>query len=954
MIRTACIFVVVILLVVVPPSEAQEAVDEPILSIDVGMHTNALNGLAVDSSGRYAVTGSDDKSIRVWELPEGRLVRTIRPAIAEGQMGIVYGVALSPDGNIIAAGGRMEPENSATDSIYLFDRATGNQIRRISGDWQNVTGLAFSPDGRFLAAAFGGSRGLGVFQTTDGAVVADDRDYDDGGDYGVFGVAFAPDGRLTTGSYNGFVRLYDNQFRLVAKRRVQGGGNLFRIAFSPDGARIAVGMAGATRIDVFSGEDLSYLFSPDTSGIDAGLISVAWSDDAQWLYGAGLWNVDGKNPIRRWSAGGRGDFEDVAAASYNIVSLRPVPGGGIAFASNDSTFGIIDAAGRQTFVKEPPIVDFRGAPDKLLLSADGREVAFGNSGSDQSTIRFSLTDNGPVSEPDAVMHDRLVAPRATVGRLRITDWEDSSEPRLNGRKLKLAEWDIARCVAVASDGKSFLLGSSYGLNYYDRKGNFLWYAPGAEVWQVNISADNRVAVAARADGTIRWYRLSDGQELLALFPHPVSKRWVLWTPSGYYDASAGGEDLIGWQVNRGLDQAADFFPGSRFRSISYRSDIVARVLATLDEDQAVRLADEERGRQTVVIAKLEVLPPVVSILSPGDSVVTSEAQITIEFDVRSDDPVTAVKTLVDGRPTRGITVVASEPASEKRRITVAVPQRDSEIAIVAENRNGASVPAIVRVRWQGETPEFVIKPKLYVLAIGVSEYQTETLKLGFPAKDARDFAAALSAQKEGIYRDVVVRAVTDEEATKGNILDALEWIETEVTSKDVAMVLIAGHGVNDSNGQYYYLPTDVDTNRLKRTAIAFYEIKNTVSNLAGKVLFFVDTCHAGNVMGTRRGVVDVTSVVNELATAENGVVVFAASTGKQYSLEDAAWGNGAFTKAVVEGLGGLADYQDDGSISINELDLYLSERVKELTGGRQTPTTTKPATVPDFPIAISQ
>ncbi len=168
------------------------------------------------------------------------------------------------------------------------------------------------------------------------------------------------------------------------------------------------------------------------------------------------------------------------------------------------------------------------------------------------------------------------------------------------------------------------------------------------------------------------------------------------------------------------------------------------------------------------------------------------------------------------------------------------------------------------------------------------------------------------------------------------------------------MVLIAGHGVNDANGRYYYLPVDADTGRLKRTAVAFYEIRDTVNSLAGKVLFFVDTCHSGNVMGARRGVADITAVVNELASAENGVVVFAASTGRQYSLEDPAWGNGAFTKALVEGLRGKADYEADGRISINELDLYLSERVKELTGGKQTPTTTKPETVQDYPIAVKR
>ena len=116
--------------------------------------------------------------------------------------------------------------------------------------------------------------------------------------------------------------------------------------------------------------------------------------------------------------------------------------------------------------------------------------------------------------------------------------------------------------------------------------------------------------------------------------------------------------------------------------------------------------------------------------------------------------------------------------------------------------------------------------------------------------------------------------------------------------------------------------------------------------------FAIDWNGRGLTAGARRGVADINAVVNELANAENGAVVFASSTGKQYSLEDQAWGNGAFTKALVEGLGGQADYTGKGTISINMLDLYLSERVKQLTGGKQTPTTTKPNTVPDFPIAL--
>src|SRR6185369_4857600 len=293
--------------------------------------------------------------------------------------------------------------------------------------------------------------------------------------------------------------------------------------------------------------------------------------------------------------------------------------------------------------------------------------------------------------------------------------------------------------------------------------------------------------------------------------------------------------------------------------------------------------------------------------------------------------------------------------SAEQRVTVAIPERDCEVSVIAENRHSTSVPATVRLTWAGKKQEeFTVQPKLYVLAVGVSAYRDKGLTLKYAAKDARDFAAAVEKQKGGMYRDVVTKILADETATKEDIMDGLDWLQKEVTARDIGIIFIAGHGVNDPTGNYFYLPQNADTEKLKRTGVAFNDIKSTLASLAGKAVLFVDTCHSGNVMGTRRGVADINAVVNELASSENGAVVFASSTGKQYSLEDDKWSNGAFTKALVEGLSGKADYSGKGKITINMLDLYLSERVKELTKGQQTPTTTKPQTIQDFPLAVKR
>jgi hypothetical protein len=115
---------------------------------------------------------------------------------------------------------------------------------------------------------------------------------------------------------------------------------------------------------------------------------------------------------------------------------------------------------------------------------------------------------------------------------------------------------------------------------------------------VNVSAGGELVIAAFDDGTLRWYRKSDGAELLALFIHVPTKRWIAWTPTGYYTASPGAEELIGWHVNgKSWEETPQFYPASRFRDRFYRPDVVQKILALRDEAKAVSAADAEAGRR---------------------------------------------------------------------------------------------------------------------------------------------------------------------------------------------------------------------------------------------------------------------------------------------------------------------------------------------------------------------
>ena len=967
-------------------SRAQELPRDPILRIDIGQHTAPIYAIDTDRAGRWLVSASSDRTVRVRDAATGQMARVLRPPIGEGYEGQLYAVAISPDGNLVACGGWT---GLGPYSVYLFLRTDGRVIGRTGGLPDVIKHLAFSPDGRMLAATLGGKNGLRIFAVDDAGTlsaggsghitlrqIAEDHNYGDNS----YGVDFSHDGSgLVTASIDGFLRLYDLRRVNVGSRsseaitpivtvKAPGGSQPHRVKFAPDGSKVAVGFEDSPAVAVLSGRDLHSLYVPDTSGITSGaLVNVAWSNDGRFLLAAGTYHGQAGaggmwNPlVRRWLAGGQGSPADWSiGVTDTIEALASLPDGSLTIGSADTAIGLLGPDARQRWLVEPGKIDFRKGD--LRLSQDGSKIGFGYKQFGAGPATFSLADRSLSLSPA----DATLSPASTSAPgLDIQSWNAHTAPTLNGQRLALGQYEVSFSLAIAPDGQSLLLGSQWSLRRFGHDGKEVWkLAVPAIAWAVNIAGNGSmaVAVAAFGDGSIRWYRYSDGKELLAFFPHADRKRWVLWTPSGYYDASPGGEELIGWHVNNGPDQAADFYPASRFRSTKYRPDVVSKVLSTLDEGEAVRLADAERGKASDTTTIAQALPPIITVTSPQDGSRVSSTTVTLHYAVRtpSGEAVTGIRALVDGRPVasdRGAKPVVKP--GEEQTITVTIPARDCQVSLIAENRFSTSVPASVRLTWasagRGVTAvppaeaEFIAKPKLYLLAVGESAYQKPELKLGFAAKDARDFAAAMQTQKGGLYRDVEVRLLLD--GPKDDIEEGLDWLQHQVTSRDVGMFFLAGHGVNDSTNVYYFLPANAELDRLKRTGLIFSDIKTTMESIAGKVVMFVDTCHSGNVMGSRRG--DINAVVNELASAENGVVVFAASTSRQFSLEDPQWQNGAFTKALLEGIGGKAAYGSDNSkITVEMLAVYISERVKELTKGNQTPTTQRPSTVPDFPVAV--
>ena len=870
----------------------------------------------------------------------------LRPPIGAGGEGALFAGALSPDGQIAAIAGSTGYEWDHSDSVYLFETRSGRLLRRLPELPNDIESLAFSPDGELLAAGIGRNNGIRVWHTTDWTFAWDDRAYSEV----VHGLSFSKSGELVTSSFDGYLRIYDASGRLKQPKVKAPGGTLpLDVAFSPDGERIAVGYFDSNRVQVLSSHDLGLLWSPDLKGIrdDGSMSHVAWSADGKTLFAGGR-SVDDQGLffIRAWSDGGQAGYSDRPVARDTIRALATLPRGEVAFASIEPTWGVI--RDRIDLLRRAEAADYRDNQDGFKLSSDGKEVRFGFAPYGARPAAFVLPDRQLTTEPPE--KSELTGPNTSGPGMEVDHWKYQRSPTLNGVELKLDGGERSQAVAVS--GQVLLLGGDWYLRRFNKAASQIWslVVPGY-VKSVNITRDDRRAVAAFGDGTIRWYRMKDGQELLALFPDADGKRWVAWTPNGYYDASVGGDELIGWHVNRGADKAAGFFPAAQFRERFNRPDVVALVLDTLDVDEAIRQANKTSGRKAPV-SVADSLPPVVKILSPPDLASVAKLPIEVTYLVRSPTPVTGITVLVDGRPveTAAPTPLTSGPDGTVASLYIDMPQRDAVISLVASNEKAPSEAAIVHVGWNG--PKDWYKPDLYVLAVGVSKYKDKSLNLMYPEKDAEDFVKVMQPQEGGLYGHVYYRGLPGDHATREEVRKGLSWLKKSTTARDIAVLFMSGHGQNDAGGHYHYLPYDADLSDLDLTTIQDFEIEDFLAKVPGKVVAFLDTCFSGGLHPAKGPTQpDVDKLANTLASAEKGIVVFTSSTGRQFSLERPEWSNGAFTKALVEAFKGAADYQRDKTISIAALEVYLAHRVKELTAGEQSPTSAKPKTIPDFVIA---
>ena len=207
-------------------------------------HTHRMCAVVFRPDGRWLATAGFDRTIKVWDATTGELLHTLR-----GHTGVITGLAFSRDGR------RLFSSGGEDKTVKVWDPQTEREVLNLRGHTLFCHGLTSSPDGLRLASA--GKDG--TIRIWDATPVKEDEGLESmtcEHDYEVWSVEFSPDGDYlaSAGSYptstslgNLTVRIWDARTcaPLRALNLPPSVWNIFHVAFSPDGKRLAA--AAATR-----------------------------------------------------------------------------------------------------------------------------------------------------------------------------------------------------------------------------------------------------------------------------------------------------------------------------------------------------------------------------------------------------------------------------------------------------------------------------------------------------------------------------------------------------------------------------------------------------------------------------------------------------------------------------------------------------------------------------------
>jgi WD40 repeat protein len=879
-------------------------------------HEDGVTSVAFSPDGHFVLTGSRDKTARVWDASTGQQIHSL-----QGHTGSVNSVAFSPDGRSILTG-------SLDKTVRLWDAAAGNQMRSFEGHTDSINSVTFSADGKLILSG-SSDKTARLWDANTGEWI---RSLE-GATGAVNSVAYAPDGRfILTGNADKTVRGWNPATGQQIGSSSGYTGSPQSLSISLDGRSLLVGSRDSIRLENGTSNSIRVLQLPAPASTQM-VTSLALSPDGQTVLAgssnntAQLWDVY-RGTLRHSF---RGHTEMVTSVAFSSVGNFVLTGSG------DKTARLWDAAtGKQ-------VRSFEGHTETVTSVASSPDGKFVLTGSLDKTARL---------------------------------WDAAT-----GKQIRSFEGhtDAVKSVAFSSDGKLVLTGSlDHTARMWDTTTGQqvrLMEASSDLIDSAVFSPDTRFVLTGSGTTAIRLWDTASGR-LLATLLNTDDGGWVVTDPQGRYDSNDPENSI-------GLAWATDSNRVIELRQLKdnyYTPNLLASII------KGERLPD-------VKGLNLVPAPPEVAIASPNQP---ESSRLSLSITNQGGGVGRIVVSVNDRKVATLDHPLAGIAASKKSNVTV-----DLSTATLIPGENTIKVYAFdagnqirsheavatftIAAKARGVTPEgddsmaADYKPQFYGIVVGTSSFAGDhAIDLQYPAHDAESMMTGLEIGagklfgSENAHLHLLTTDAKDEsgQPTKANIVAAFADVAKKAKPKDVLLVYLSGHGVNlrTEKDSYYYLTTDarsleIENNQALRglSTVSSVELRNWMGakNMPLKEVLILDTCAAGAANEELLKLVEKRDVPPDQRRAveflkdATGTIILMGSAADKVSYEASKYGQGLLTYALLEGMKGRS-IEEGSRLNVSHWFQNASEDVTQLAqsiGGVQKPVIAAPSGT-GFPVAL--
>ena len=614
--------VVIVILLLTPFLNATETV----LKLDTKRHTERIKDITVSKSGDI-ISASNDKTIRIWDSKSGKEKRKILGESSVDNKGIIDSMALSPNESFLVSGGSFvgdkEFQTNPHENIRIYDYKTGKLLKVLKSHMDVVLDLSFSPDGKFLISGSADNTAK-IWRVKDFTLVDTIKFHTDA-IYAVKIIQKQNKYFAVTAGYDNQIALYDMQNHKIVK----SDKKIYKLKFLAssknhiavcgyDSNEITIYDYNLTTIKIINSETKPFGidYSPNEELLIAGTsnyplhvniysvpkkyqkiqsfkkhtgitTSITFFDDST-VISAGenkeiyMWDIKSGEILKKiegvgntvWSVGVKGDTIAWGNSEKNIVNRY----------NNNK---IINLKNLQISVKD---TEFKGVPTTYknysLSSRIGGEYKMDNAILDikkDDKIVVSIMRDSTTGYRHSCygFYKNYIISGGSTGEFKIYNLqgeevvelightEDIWSIAIDGDKLvsgssdqTIKIWDLSKLEAKSKEGKvNYDIINKYQ-KIVEKKIGEKW-----TIFEIANELDKQ---------GVNYYLTPRIKAKLTLFITKDNKA-IAWTSQGFYNASKGAEQYIGFHLNHGEEHEAEFLNVGVFKKQLYRPNIITKV-----------------------------------------------------------------------------------------------------------------------------------------------------------------------------------------------------------------------------------------------------------------------------------------------------------------------------------------------------------------------------------------